>query len=144
MAGEMKRKIAITSLLVFVSLAMYSVYWNTNHYVPFEYFTSNSDSEGKEIVLDEVKITGLTEEGFLIEKDGAIIEVKGKSNPVKASGFVSIVGVLRTEEGYIEAKEIHYHGNLYSKYLLSPIGLILMLYFFFRDWRVTRTGLEAK
>ena len=140
----MKPKVAVASLILFMLLSCYSVSWNEKNYRSFDYIFAHPEYEGRGIVLDEVRVVKTSDEGFFIEKDGLTVEVKGFAGNPRQTGIVSVKGILRISEGYVEATQVHYHRNLYFKYLLSPVGFAVLLYFFFKDWRITKRGAEEK
>lgn len=140
----MRAKIAVAAFVLFIILSCYSVVWNEWNQRSLSYIFAHPEIyEGKKIVLDEVKIVKNLDDGFFVRKDGLTLKIKYPSSG-QTSGIVSIKGILRINEGYIEAAEVHYHGNLYFKYLLSPAGLAVLLYFFFKDWRITKRGAVEK
>lgn len=140
----MKTKIAAVAFIVFIILSCYSVAWNQGNHRPLSYIFAHPEIyDGKKIILDEVKIVK-SDDGFFVRKDRLILKVKYPDSQRQTSGMVSVEGILRINEGYIEAAQVHYHRKLYFKYLLSPAGFAVLLYFFFKDWRITKRGAEER
>ncbi|MDI6655376.1 MAG: hypothetical protein QME59_05760 [Candidatus Hydrothermarchaeota archaeon] len=139
------KTIAAAAFVLFIILSCYSVAWNERNHHSLSYIFAHPEIyNGKKIILDEVKIVKNSDDGFFVWKDGLTLKIKYPDSQKQTSGIVSVKGILRINEGYVEATEVHYHRDLYLKYLLSPAGLAILLYFFFRDWRITKRGVEEK
>jgi|SRR3989344_2101411 len=116
---------------------------NYNHYYPsiknfndnpekYEGITTEQHGVIKEINKNEF-IFSIGNQDILVKSDFEIRKPK--------QGSVDIIGVFR-KEGFIELKDIHYFDYNNSKYLTSVIGLIIFLFIFFKEWKLTFRGFK--
>ncbi len=88
------------------------------------------------------KYQGKTEGGFILLFNGKEVMVKTDSNHIKPKwGEVLVYGELQ-EDGTIKAIGIHNYDYNYLIYFFSFIAGIVVLIWFFKDWRLTRRGFE--
>lgn len=91
--------------------------------------------------------------GEFVEEDGNLYLVSGKDKiMVKANGldtsnaYLGLVGIkgLYKKEGFVELVETHRYNYIFLKYPLSLFAFMVFIFIFFKEWRITRRGLECR
>lgn len=139
--------ISSISIVLFIVLSLYSVHWYKENDITLQYILNHPELfDGKTIALDSVEIVNSYDNSFFIGQDGAVVEIRGFgiSDYGWLSNTVSLVGIIRVGEGFIEAQQVHHHKYDGVRYLVSPIGLLVFLYFLFTEWKVTKKGMVER
>jgi len=57
---------------------------------------------------------------------------------VKDGDHVIVYGILHMKRGYLQVTQMHVYKDIRRLYALSVVGLVVLLYYFLRDWKVDR------
>lgn len=138
----MKKLISIIAIILFIFLGVYS-YSNYYKYYPSinDLLTNRLNYENKLISLAG-SMKDKTNSSFYLVKGGDRIEVLFEKPEYPKYGYVSVLGYYK--DGKIEAVSIHNHDYNHLKYVVSIIGFIIFIFFFFREWIITRRGLKCR
>lgn len=130
---------------LFLGLCTY-VFLNYERYYPLitGFSQDPSSYEGRVIEL-EGKIVEREGRYYIASTSNIPVEIKydwskeGSSKP----GSAVILGVLH-KEGIIEVLGIHPRKHHMVKYYVSGLGIIIFLFIFFKEWRVSLKGFKER
>lgn len=57
---------------------------------------------------------------------------------LKDGDRVIVYGILHMKKGYLQVTQMHIYKDIRRLYVLSAVGLVVVLYLFLRDWTVDR------
>ncbi len=134
------------SLIGIIGLVLLSIYSLTqyNDYYPSAKDLNENPEKYHGILTEQYgRIKELNEDSFVLLLGDSEILVKFNNEKIRMpiQGTISILGIYN-KEGFIELKDIHYFDYNNTKYLASIIGLIMFLFIFFREWKLTSRGFK--
>lgn len=136
---------AVLYILAILALVFLGVYTLENHekYFPSVYnILNNPDKYDGQVIELYVRPMNITNESFLINDNGAWITVRYKNLTPPKYGQLAFFGVFKKDGSYIQAIEVRYDNYSYLKYVLSFIGLFIIIIMLFKEWKLTRRGFE--
>ncbi len=130
--------VGITGLIL---MSIFSL-TNYNNYYPSIKDLNENPSRYDGILTEQYGlIKEIKEDSFILVSGDSRILVKANNIREPTQGSVNILGVFN-KESFIELKNIHYSDYNNTKYLVSIMGLIMFLFIFFREWRITFRGFK--
>ena len=137
----------ITLALVILALCLYSQYgYNKRHSSiddvkedpeRFENVSFRSEGTVRDLVVED----GLYR--FTLVVMGDEIEALYVGPPeVQEDDYVIVYGTLYMKQGYLSVERLHIYQDIRRLYALSVVGLVLLLYLFFRGWSFSWRNFE--
>jgi len=127
--------------IALIALMYYSYEYHDRYYPSVTDFLKDPARFDGRITEQHGPIGNITNESFaaFFGEDSVLVKYSHIEKP--KYGFLTFVGYYK-KEGYIEAKEIRYNNYNNGKYIFSVVGLIIFLFIFFREWKITSGGFE--
>tara|TARA_Y100000310_G_scaffold202322_1_gene202456 strand:- start:474 stop:893 length:420 start_codon:yes stop_codon:yes gene_type:complete len=137
----MKLLFSFIGIIGLVLLSIFSLTQYDNYYPSIKDLNENPERYDQLLTEQYGRIKEFREDGFILLSGNEEILVKTKNirNPIQ--GSLSILGTFH-KEGFIELNNIHYFDYNNSKYVVSVIGLIIFLFIFFKEWKITSRGFK--
>jgi hypothetical protein len=66
---------------------------------------------------------------------------RGKTT-IEEGDYVIVFGTLYMKQGFLLVDQLHIYRDIRRLYALSVVGLVLLLFVFFRDWRFSWRAFE--
>ncbi|MBI2667952.1 hypothetical protein HYX17_04260 [Candidatus Woesearchaeota archaeon] len=130
--------VGITGLIL---MSIFSLTNYNNHYPSIKYLNENPEKYDGILTEQYGLVDEIKEDSFILASGDSKILVKANNIREPTQGSVNIIGVFN-KEGFIKLKDIHYSDYNNTKYFVSIIGLIMFLFIFFREWRITLRGFK--
>lgn len=130
--------IGITGLVL---LSIFSLTNYNNYYPSIKDLNENPERYNKILTEQYGLIEEIKEDSFILVSGDSKILVKANNIRKPIQGSVNILGVFN-KDGFIELEDIHYSDYNNTKYLASIIGLLLFLFIFLKEWKITSGGFK--
>ena len=137
----MKLLFSFIGMVGLILLSMFSLTQYNDYYPSVKDFNENPEKYDQLLTEQYGRIKEFREEGFILLLGDEEILVKSKSIRKPIQGTLSILGTFH-KEGFIELHDFHYFDYNNSKYVISIIGLIMFLFIFFKEWKITSRGFK--
>lgn len=127
--------------IALIALMYYSYEYHDRYYPSATDFLKDPVKYDGRITEQQGRIGNITNESFVafFGEDSVLVKYPNVEKP--KYGFLTFVGYYK-KEGYIEAKEIRHNNYNDGKYIFSVVGMIIFLFIFFREWKITSRGFE--
>jgi len=135
----MGKIVSIISLIVLVVLMFYSGQNYSDYYVNVQDFVKDPVKYDGWLAEDVGYVEDLENDRFILYSGNTRVLVKYKDIDVEEGSFVTILSTYH-KEGYIELHKIHIYGNYLYKYLISAIAGLFVVFYLFKDFKLTRRG----
>lgn len=133
----MNKKIWVMSVILLLSLILYSYYFHSIYFPGPKEFINNPEKYVGTEVEYQGKITGLTKDGyyFVHGLDKIWVSFSNPREPV--FGVVTVYGIAQAD-GTIKGLSIRYNDYLWFIYPVSIIGALILLLIFLKEWKIKR------
>ncbi len=105
---------------------------------PDRYENVSFRSEG---VVENVRVDGGLKFTIVVMGD-PIDAIYPNEKKLEGGDYVIVYGILHMKSGYLEVTDLHIYKDIRRLYVLSVVGLGLLLFLFFRDWRFSADRFE--
>jgi hypothetical protein len=95
----------------------------------FENVSFRSEGTVRNLVVEE----GESRFGFIVMGDEIQAIYRGKT-VIEEGDYVIVFGTLHMKQGFLLVDRLHIYRDIRRLYALSVVGLVLLLFVFFRDW----------
>ncbi|MBU7003980.1 MAG: hypothetical protein HXS50_00340 [Theionarchaea archaeon] len=132
---------------VILALCFYSQYGYSKRHSSIDDVKKDPDRFENVSFRSEGTVRNLIVEGgeyrFGLTVMGDEIEAiyRGKT-AIEGGDYVIVFGTLYMKQGFLLVDRLHIYRDIRRLYAFSVVGLILLLFVFFRDWRFYRRALE--
>lgn len=124
-------------LALILALCYYGLLTGPDTVLTIEECMEDSTCNDVELIVAYYKVGTVYPDRFeLLVGDGAVM-VEGSPEDAIEGDYVSVRGLLK-EQGYLTLEEIHVHKHEELKYVISLIPLPFVLWFFLREFEISR------
>lgn len=129
-------KVSIIAILILV-MCYYGYLTGPDSELTYQDCISDAEYfDGHEISLSFARVSDITPDHFDLITGDETVTVRGnvKALNLKKGDFVSLKAIYK-KEGFLELKEIHVHTHEFIVFPLSFISLLIVAYFFFKEFK---------
>jgi hypothetical protein len=137
----MRLLLSFIGMIGLVLLSIFLLTYYEDYYPSIKDLNENPERYDQLLTEQYGRIKEFREEGFILLSGNEEILVKTKEIRKPIQGSLSILGIFH-KEGFIELSDVHYFDYNNSKYVVSVIGLIIFLFIFFKEWKITSRGFK--
>ena len=137
----MKKIYYIIALVLLVSMMYYSYTAHSRYYPSISDFVKDPEKYDNVLTEQQVQVYNITPDSFMTRFGNDEVLVKYPNLKRPKYGQVTFLGYYK-KEGFIQATAIRYSNYNYGKYVFSFIGLFILLFIFFREWKITSRGFK--
>ena len=134
--GVLTKLFYIMIFFLIFGLIFYDHVWWANHIIKIERVGIEGQTFGK--------VINISEDHFYLRTVSSNIRIDSLGMPKvrKAKYGETVVHVIYREKGVVEGVDYHNYDYNYILYVVSFFSLFVLLFVFFKEWKLTLRGFE--